>query len=109
MQIDNQRLGIEQTASAARQSLRSLPLSIWALGFGSLFMDTSSELVHSLLPVYMTTILGASMVTIGFIEGIAEATAAITKVFSGVLSDYLGKRKFLVVLGYALGAVTKPV
>ena len=84
-------------------------MSIWALGFGSLFMDTSSELVHSLLPVYMATILGASMVTIGFIEGIAEATAAITKVFSGVLSDYLGKRKFLVVLGYGLGAVTKPV
>jgi len=72
-------------------------------------MDTSSELVHSLLPVYMATILGASMVTIGFIEGIAEATAAITKVFSGVLSDYLGKRKFLVVLGYALAALTKPV
>jgi MFS family permease len=84
-------------------------MGIWALGFGSLFMDTSSELVHSLLPVYMVTILGASMVTIGFIEGIAEATAAITKVFSGVLSDYLEKRKFLVVLGYGLGAVTKPV
>ena len=109
MQIDNQRLGVERTSPAARQSLRSLPMSIWALGFGSLFMDTSSELVHSLLPVYMVTILGASMVTIGFIEGIAEATAAITKVFSGVLSDYLGKRKFLVVLGYGLGAVTKPV
>ena len=84
-------------------------MGIWALGFGSLFMDTSSELVHSLLPVYMATILGASMVTIGFIEGIAEATAAITKVFSGVLSDYLGKRKFLVVLGYGLAALTKPV
>ena len=84
-------------------------MGIWALGFGSLFMDTSSELVHSLLPVYMATILGASMVTIGFIEGIAEATAAVTKVFSGVLSDYLGKRKFLVVLGYGLGALTKPV
>jgi MFS family permease len=84
-------------------------MGIWALGFGSLFMDTSSELVHSLLPVYMATILGASMVTIGFVEGIAEATAAITKVFSGVLSDYLGKRKFLVVLGYGLSALTKPV
>ena len=109
MQIDKQRLGVERTSPAARQSLSSLPTSIWALGFGSLFMDTSSELVHSLLPVYMATILGASMVTIGFIEGIAEATAAIIKVFSGVLSDYLGKRKFLVVLGYGLGALTKPV
>jgi MFS family permease len=109
MQIGKQRLGVQRTSPTARQSLRSLPMGIWALGFGSLFMDTSSELVHSLLPVYMVTILGASMVTIGFIEGIAEATAAITKVFSGVLSDYLGKRKFLVVLGYGLGAVTKPV
>src|SRR5262249_19286366 len=81
----------------------------WALGLGSLFMDTSSELVHSLLPVFMSTVLGASMVTIGVVEGIAEATAAITKVFSGVLSDYLGRRKALVVFGYGLGALTKPV
>lgn len=109
MQGEKQLLGTERASRAARRPIRSLPMSIWALGFGSLFMDTSSELVHSLLPVYMATILGASMVTIGFIEGIAEATAAITKVFSGVLSDYLGKRKFLVVLGYGLGAVTKPV
>ena len=109
MQVGKQRLGVERTSPAVRQSLRSLPMSIWALGFGSLFMDTSSELVHSLLPVFMATVLGAGMVTIGFIEGVAEATAAITKVFSGVLSDYLGKRKFLVVLGYGLGAVTKPV
>ena len=109
MTTDKPLLGTERTLPAARPSLRSLPMGIWALGFGSLFMDTSSELVHSLLPVYMVSILGASMVTIGFIEGIAEATAAITKVFSGVLSDYLRKRKFLVVLGYGLGAVTKPV
>jgi MFS family permease len=109
MQIDRRSLVVERTSPVARQSLRSLPMGIWALGFGSLFMDTSSELVHSLLPIYMATILGASMVTIGFIEGIAEATAAVTKVFSGVLSDYLGRRKFLVVLGYGLGALTKPV
>jgi MFS family permease len=109
MRIDKQRLGAERTLPAARQSIRFLPISIWALGLGSLFMDTSSELIHSLLPVYMVTILGASTLTIGFIEGIAEATAAITKVFSGVLSDYLGKRKFLVVLGYGLAAITKPV
>ncbi|MGE5303604.1 MAG: MFS transporter [Alphaproteobacteria bacterium] len=109
MQIDKRRLGVGRISLATRPSLRSLPASIWALGFGSLFMDTSSELVHSLLPVFMATILGASMITIGFIEGIAEATAAITKIFSGVLSDYLGKRKFLVVLGYGLSAFTKPV
>jgi MFS family permease len=69
----------------------------------------SSELVHSLLPIFMASVLGASMLTIGFLEGVAEATAAITKTFSGALSDYLGKRKFLVVLGYGLGAITKPV
>lgn len=72
-------------------------------------MDASSELVHSLLPVFMTSVLGASMVTIGLVEGVAEATASITKVFSGVLSDYLGKRKWLVVSGYGLGAITKPL
>ena len=79
------------------------------LGFGSMFMDISSELVHSLLPIFMVSVLGASMVTVGVIEGIAEATAAITKVFSGAISDYFRKRKPLVVLGYGLGAITKPV
>lgn len=90
-------------------SWRALPTGIWVLGFGSLFMDISSELIHSLLPVFMVTALGASMVTVGIIEGVAEATAAVMKVFSGVLSDYLGKRKFLMVLGYALAACTKPI
>ncbi len=79
------------------------------MGFGPMFMDMSSELIHSLLPVFMTTVLGVSMLTVGVVEGMAEATAAITKVFSGALSDYLGKRKFLLVLGYALAAFTKPI
>jgi len=87
----------------------ALPPGIWALGFVSMFMDISSELVHSLLPIFMTTVLGTSMLTVGMVEGIAEATAAITKVFSGAISDYLGRRKLLVVLGYALSAITKPV
>ncbi|HEX7952431.1 MAG TPA: MFS transporter [Burkholderiales bacterium] len=90
-------------------TLRTLPVGIWAMGFASLFMDMSSELIHSLLPVFMTTVLGASMLTVGIIEGIAEATAAITKIFSGALSDYLGRRKFLMVLGYGLAALTKPI
>jgi MFS family permease len=88
---------------------RALPRSVWTLGLGSMLMDTSSELLHSLLPIFMSTVLGASMVTIGIIEGVAEATAAVTKVFSGALSDYLKKRKLLIVLGYGLSAVTKPV
>ena len=86
-----------------------LPRSIWILGFVSMFMDISSELVHSLLPVFMATVLGASMVTIGFVEGIAEAAASITKVFSGVVSDNFRKRKLLAVLGYGLAALTKPI
>jgi MFS family permease len=89
--------------------LREIPQAVWALGFVSLLMDTSSEIIHALLPVYLVQGLGASMVTVGFIEGIAEATASITKVFSGAVSDWLGKRKFLAVLGYALAALTKPV
>ena len=94
---------------APRRSLRALPPGIWALGLGSLFMDTSSELVHSLLPVYMTTVLGASMVAVGLVEGVAEATASIVKVFSGTLSDALGRRKPLLVLGYGLAALSKPL
>lgn len=93
----------------ARRTVRALPGGIWALGLGSLFMDASSELVHSLLPVFMTSMLGASMVTIGLVEGVAEATASITKVFSGALSDHLGRRKWLVVSGYGLGAIAKPL
>ncbi len=97
------------TRPAATTGLRALPASVWVLGGVSMFMDMSSELVHSLLPVFMATVLGASMITIGLIEGVAEAAAAITKVFSGAISDYLGKRKWLAVLGYGLAAVTKPI
>lgn len=86
-----------------------LPAAIWALGFVSLLMDISSEMIHSLLPVFMVTVLGTSMWAVGLIEGLAEATALIVKVFSGVLSDYWGKRKPLAVLGYGLGAVSKPL
>ncbi|OHC60421.1 MAG: MFS transporter [Rhodocyclales bacterium RIFCSPLOWO2_02_FULL_63_24] len=86
-----------------------IPRAIWALGFVSLLMDVSSELIHSLLPVFMFTALGVSAFTIGLIEGAAEATALIVKVFSGVLSDYWGRRKPLAVLGYGLGALSKPL
>jgi MFS family permease len=89
--------------------LASIPRSVWVLGGVSLFMDISSEIVHSLLPMFLTVSLGASAATIGLIEGIAEATAPIVKVFSGALSDYLGNRKWLAVTGYALGALSKPL
>jgi MFS family permease len=86
-----------------------VPRTVWILGFVSLCMDLSSELVHGLLPVFMTVVLGASMLAVGVVEGIAEATASIVKLFSGVLSDRLGRRKPLVVLGYALAAASKPL
>jgi MFS family permease len=91
------------------KGLRAVPRAVWALGFVSMFMDISSEMIHSLLPVFLVTTLGASAALLGLIEGIAEATAAIAKVFSGWLSDRLGKRKLLAVIGYGLAAATKPV
>jgi MFS family permease len=90
-------------------AFRLIPRSVWILGFVSLLMDVSSEAIHAVLPVYLVTVLGTSTLTVGFIEGIAEATAAITKVFSGALSDWLGNRKGLATLGYGLAALTKPV
>ncbi len=90
-------------------ALARIPRGVWALGFVSLCMDLSSELIHALLPLYMAVGLGASTLTIGIVEGIAEATALIVKVFSGVLSDFFRRRKPLVVLGYGLAAFTKLV
>lgn len=89
--------------------LKRVPRGVWAIGFVSMFMDISSEMIHSLLPVFLVTGLGASVALVGLLEGMAEATASITKVFSGWLSDRLGKRKLLAVIGYSLGALTKPV
>ncbi len=86
-----------------------IPAAIWALGFVSLLMDVSSELIHSLLPVFLVASLGAGALVVGLIEGAAEATALIVKVFSGVFSDYWGKRKPLAVIGYGLGALSKPL
>lgn len=86
-----------------------LPGAIWVLGLGSLCMDISSEMIHSLLPLFMATTLGSSMLAIGAVEGIAEATAAISKVFSGTFSDWLGRRKLQLLLGYGLAACTKPL
>jgi len=85
-----------------------MPSGVWVLGFVSLLMDLSSEMVHSLLPLFLVGVLGVSVLAVGVIEGIAESTALIVKVFSGALSDWLGRRKGLAVLGYALGALSKP-
>ena len=90
-------------------TLSLIPGGVWVLGLVSLLMDVSSEMIHSLLPLYMVTVLGISALMVGVIEGIAESTALLVKVFSGALSDYLGKRKGLALFGYALGALTKPM
>jgi MFS family permease len=94
---------------STKSTLSQIPSGIWMLGFVSLLMDISSEMIHSLLPMFMVTTLGASAFTVGVIEGLAESTALMIKVFSGVLSDYLGKRKGLALFGYALSALTKPL
>lgn len=86
-----------------------LPRTVWVLGLVSLFMDMSSEFIHAILPIYLTTTLGLSVLSVGIIEGIAEATASIMKVFSGVISDHFHHRKSLVLAGYGLGALTKPI
>jgi len=95
--------------SPKRPNPGGLPAGIWVLGFVSLLMDVSSELIHSLLPVFLLTELGASALVIGLIEGTAEALALAVKVFSGALSDHLGRRKALAVAGYGLGALSKPL
>src|SRR5690349_23821316 len=95
--------------SQPKSALSHIPRGIWVLGFVSMLMDISSEMVHSLLPMFMVGVLGASAFAVGLIEGLAEATALIVKVFSGALSDYLGRRKGLALFGYALGALTKPL
>ncbi len=89
--------------------LGRIPAGIWVLGFVSMMMDISSEMIHSLLPLFMVTSLGASALTVGLIEGLAESTALIVKIFSGVLSDAIGRRKELALFGYTLGALTKPL
>ncbi|MHB1350242.1 MAG: MFS transporter [Desulfobulbaceae bacterium] len=94
---------------STKTPFKRIPISIWVLGLVSMFMDISSEMIHSLLPLFLVGTLGASTFVVGLIEGLAESTALIVKVFSGALSDYLGKRKALAVFGYSLGALTKPL
>jgi len=101
--------GYDVTTTTPNAERDRLPRAIWVLGFVSMLMDISSEMIHALLPVYLVTVLGTSTLTVGFIEGIAEATASITKIFSGALSDWLGRRKLLAALGYGLAAFTKPL
>jgi MFS family permease len=95
--------------SSPGEPAQRIPRTVWALGLVSLLMDTSSEIVHALLPLFMTVQLGLSVAMLGLIDGVAEATASITKLFSGYISDRLGRRKPLILIGYGLAAITKPV
>src|SRR5260370_9439978 len=90
-------------------TLKQIPRGIWMLGFVSMFMDISSEIIHSLLPMFLVTSLGASAMMVGLIEGVAEATTPIVKIFSGALSDYLRNRKWLAVIAYGMGPLVNPV
>jgi MFS family permease len=101
--------GLPETSDRSLLRWRQIPGSVWALGVVSLLMDVSSEMIHALLPLYLVVGLGASAVAVGVIEGVAEATALIVRIFSGALSDRLGHRKWLAAAGYGLAAFTKPV
>lgn len=94
---------------ATPATAKAVPKGVWALGFVSLFMDTSSELVHSLMPIFLAGVFGASALTVGLLSGLAEAVVSVTKLFSGSLSDWLGRRKPLILIGYGLAALTKPI
>ncbi|HEF4775880.1 MFS transporter [Burkholderia multivorans] len=97
------------TTSPPTAAKPAIPRTVWALGFVSLCMDLSSELIHALLPIYLVSTMGMSVAALGVLEGAAEATAMIVKVFSGAISDWLGRRKGLLLLGYGLAALTKPL
>lgn len=99
----------QEAKTASFQQIRSLPGGVWALGFVSLFMDMSSEMIHSLLPVFLVTVLGASPVFVGLVEGLGEATTPITKLFSGWASDRIGRRKPFALFGYGLALLSKPI
>ena len=98
---------IGRTSNTA--SMHAIPGSVWALGFVSMFMDISSEMIHSLLPIFLMSVLGVGATAIGTLEGVAEATVLVVKMFSGALSDWLGKRKALALVGYGIAALTKPL
>jgi MFS family permease len=100
---------MKSTMKTAKGTLQKIPAGVWVLGFVSMLMDISSEMIHSLLPLFMVLTLGTSVSLVGLIEGVAESTALIVKVFSGVFSDYLGKRKSLTIFGYAMSVLTKPL
>jgi MFS family permease len=88
---------------------KNVPHSVWFLGFVSLFADINSKMIQSTLPLFLVSTLGVNLATVGLIEGIAESTASVLKVFSGALSDYWRKRKGLAIAGYGISALVAPI
>jgi sugar phosphate permease len=99
---------VKENAQVKRATVKDLPRNVWAVGFTSLFMDISSEMVINIIPLFLANVLGIKTNIIGLIEGIAEATSSVLKLFSGWLSDKMGGRKWLAVIGYGLSALSKP-
>jgi len=104
----NSRTALEE-APALKTSIRQLPRNVWAVSLTSFLMDISSEMVINILPLFLSNVLGVKTNIIGVIEGVAEAVASLLKLFSGWLSDRLGGRKWLAVVGYGFSALTKPL
>ena len=98
----------KENTTENKSSLQSLPRNIWAVTFASFFTDISSEMIFNLVPLYLANVLGVGTAIIGLIDGIAETTASLMKVYTGSLSDKLGQRKWLAVAGYALSTISKP-
>jgi len=98
-----------EAGKTKKMSIRDLPRNVWAVGFTSMFMDISSEMVLNILSLFLSNVLGVQTSIIGLIDGVAEATASILKLFSGWLSDRIGGRKWLAVIGYGISAVFKPL
>ena len=101
-------MAIPNSGAATLDSQRLSP-NVAKLGMASLLMGMSSAMIYGLLPVFLVTVLGASPASVGIIEGIAEATTSLVKIASGIASDWTGRRKPLVVLGYAISALNKLV
>ena len=99
---------VDKESPGARRGWRGLPRNVWILGLTSFFTDVSSEMLINLLPLYLANVLGAGTAVIGLIEGLAESVASLLKVVSGWLSDRLGRRKWLTVVGYGLSTLVKP-
>ena len=97
-----------RTSTGVMESLRSLPVNVWVVTATSFLTDVSSEMIFNLVPLFLANVLNAGTAVIGLIDGLAETTASLMKMYAGGLSDKLGERKWLTVLGYGISTISKP-